>query len=740
MAKIDRVTVDKILDATNIVDVVSDFVSLKKRGSSYLGLCPFHNERTPSFSVSPSRGIFKCFSCGKAGTAVSFLMDLESMNYTEALKWLARKYNIEIKERELTSEEKEADAARERMFAVNEFALRYFEETLADTEDGRAIGLSYFRERGISDAMIKRFHLGYAQDRPDDLYKKAIAAGFTERHLVETGLAIKTERGTLYDRFKGRVIYPVHSLSGRVVAFGGRTLRKEKTVAKYVNSPESLIYSKSRELYGMYQARTAIAKKKDCILVEGYMDVISMHQAGVENVVASSGTSLTDGQIRMIKRFADSVTLIYDSDAAGIKASLRGINMLIAAGLSLRVVLLPEGDDPDSFAQNHSSGEVEAYIEEHRQDLIGFKVDVLMKDAGSDPRARTEAINDILQTIAIIPDVVEQSLYLDECARKVGVDVSALSAQLKRFVAKNAETAYNRRQADKARESISDIAGSASSQRSSADGIPPVEPPVDMAGEKELKSPPVQSAQSVHVSRAVYLAEEEVIRYVLRRGLLYMCDVLRHDDDKELVPMSVVDYVEYEFRFDNITFSHEPFAEIWRQTLWLRDNAWPAEWAARERELLERRATALALGQEDIRARGVDMDTIDKLEKALVERLDKEFNAGVDEFASSFVRRHLLRSDNRELTDLVARLTSDSVVLSRMYPKVDPRADACRKLPLAVNTLKSVLLKEELQCITAELGNPHGEDEIMELMIRYRKLKEISMEFDKFTGEIVIMP
>ena len=740
MAKIDRVTVDKILDATNIVDVVSDFVSLKKRGSSYLGLCPFHNERTPSFSVSPSRGIFKCFSCGKAGTAVSFLMDLESMNYTEALKWLARKYNIEIKERELTSEEKEADAARERMFAVNEFALRYFEETLADTEDGRAIGLSYFRERGISDAMIKRFHLGYAQDRPDDLYKKAIAAGFTERHLVETGLAIKTERGTLYDRFKGRVIYPVHSLSGRVVAFGGRTLRKEKTVAKYVNSPESLIYSKSRELYGMYQARTAIAKKKDCILVEGYMDVISMHQAGVENVVASSGTSLTDGQIRMIKRFADSVTLIYDSDAAGIKASLRGINMLIAAGLSLRVVLLPEGDDPDSFAQNHSSGEVEAYIEEHRQDLIGFKVDVLMKDAGSDPRARSEAINDILQTIAIIPDVVEQSLYLDECARKVGVDVSALSAQLKRFVAKNAETAYNRRQADKARESISDIAGSASSQRSSADGIPPVEPPVDMAGEKELKSPPVQSAQSVHVSRAVYLAEEEVIRYVLRRGLLYMCDVLRHDDDKELVPMSVVDYVEYEFRFDNITFSHEPFAEIWRQTLWLRDNAWPAEWAARERELLERRATALALGQEDIRARGVDMDTIDKLEKALVERLDKEFNAGVDEFASSFVRRHLLRSDNRELTDLVARLTSDSVVLSRMYPKVDPRADACRKLPLAVNTLKSVLLKEELQCITAELGKPHGEDEIMELMIRYRKLKEISMEFDKFTGEIVIMP
>jgi len=731
MARIDKQTVDKILDATNIVEVVSDFVSLKKRGSSYLGLCPFHNERTPSFSVSPSRGIFKCFSCGKAGTAVSFLMDLESMSFNEALKWLAHKYNIEVKERELSAEEREADAARERMFAVNEFALRHFEDTLVNTDDGRTIGLSYFRERGISDAMIKRFHLGYALDRPDDFYKKAIAAGFTEKHLVETGLAIKTDRGTLYDRFKGRVIYPVHSLSGRVVAFGGRTLRKEKTVAKYVNSPESLIYSKSRELYGMYQARTAIAKKKDCILVEGYMDVISMHQAGVENVVASSGTSLTDGQIRMIKRFADSVTLIYDSDAAGIKASLRGINMLIAAGLSLRVVLLPEGDDPDSFAQNHTSSEVEAYIDRNRQDLIGFKADILMKDAGNNPRARTEAINDILQTIAIIPDVVEQSLYLDECARKVGVDVSTLSAQLKRFVAKNAEDAYNRRQAEKARESISDIT---ESEKSDSDILPPVEPPV------ESDIPETAATVNVQVSKAVYQAEEEIIKFVLRRGLLYMCDVIPDKDTVDPVPMSVLDFIECEFNYDNVGFSYPPFAEIWHMALSLRDNVWPAEWATQEKALLEKRAADLALGEDDIRNRGVDSDTIVELEKALTERLDKEFNAAVDEFSSSFIRKHLLRSDNRVLTDMVARLTSDNVVLSRMYPQVDPRADACRKLPLAVNTLKSVLLKEELQAITAELTKPHTEEETMELMLKYRKLKEISMEFDKFTGEIVIMP
>ena len=735
MARIDKATVDKILDATNIVDVVSDFVSLKKRGSSYLGLCPFHNERTPSFSVSPSRGIFNCFSCGKAGTAVSFLMDLESMTYVEAIKWLGRKYNIEVKERELTSEEKEADAARESMFAANEFALNHFETTMAETDDGRNIGLAYFRERGISDAMIKRFHLGYALDRPDDLYRKAIAAGFVEKYLVDTGLAIRTDRGTLYDRFKGRVIYPVHSLSGRVVAFGGRTLRKEKTVAKYVNSPESLIYSKSNELYGMYQARNAIAKKKNCILVEGYMDVISMHQAGVENVVASSGTSLTEGQIRMIKRFADSVTLIYDSDPAGVKASLRGINMLLAAGLSLKVVLLPEGDDPDSFAQNHSATEVEEYIAANSQDLIGFKVDVLMKDAGNDPRARTEAINDILQTIAIIPDMVEQSLYLDECARKVGVAANTLSAQLKKFVAARAEEAYKKRRAEEARQSIADIVDER------GDNFPPVEAPADM----ETPSTPQRPADPAYeptkgMSQQLFLAEEELIRYVLRRGMYYMCDVFTDPESDEAVPMTVLDYIECELRNDNVGFSHPLFRRIWELAVEIRDTSWPAEWRAREAQLLEQRAASQALGEEDIRQRDADMDTIHKLEEALKERLDKEYNAAADEFSSGFIRNTLLRSDNRALTDLVARLTADKVVLSRMYPKVDERAETCQKLPLAVNTLKSVLLKEELQRIAAELAKPMDTASAKALMNRYLELKQHSMEFDKYNGEIVITP
>lgn len=724
MARIDKATVDKVLDVTKIEEVVSDFVSLKKRGSSYLGLCPFHNERTPSFSVSPSRGIFKCFSCGKAGNAVSFLMDLESMSYVEAIKWLGHKYNIEVTERELTSAEKEAEVERESMFAANEYALHHFESTLRDTADGREIGLSYFRERGISDKMIEKFHLGYALERPaDDLFKKATAAGFTERYLVETGLTVRRDDGSLYDRFKGRVIYPVHSLSGRVVAFGGRTLRKEKTVAKYVNSPESRIYSKKNEIYGMYQARQSIARKKCCIIVEGYMDVISMHQAGVENTVSSSGTALTEEQVRIIKRFTDNVILIYDCDAAGIKASLRGINLLIAAGLSLKLVLLPEGDDPDSYAQNHTSTEVEQYIETHKTDFIGFIVDVKLKEAGSDPRKRSDAINEILQTIALIPDVVEQSLYLDECSRKVGIEVNVLSRQLKLFVARQAEENYKRQQANQARASIETIVeGSATAAVAPSDN--------------HTQAP----AGGKTVDPAVYRAEEELIRYVLRRGLMYMCDVYPDPDATESVPMTVLDYIECELRNDGVELSDPLLKQIWDMAVGIRDHLWPEEWPRQEAVINEQRAAQLAEGLEQIRAAGGDTDSILKLEAKLTERLDTEYNEQVDRFASAFINRMILRSDDRQVTDLVAKLMSDPIVLSRMYPKVDPREDVCAKLPIAVCTLKSTLLKRQLAEITRQLTEQRPPEELNALMHRYMELKRLSMEFDKFNGEIVITP
>lgn len=730
MGKIDKATVDKIFDATNIVDVVSDFVSLKKRGSSYLGLCPFHNERTPSFSVSPSKGIFKCFSCGKAGSAVSFLMDLEGMTYVEAIKWLGRKYNIEVEEREMTGEERRADAEREAMFAANDFALKHFESTLLDTEDGRDIGLAYFRERGISDAMISRFHLGYASEKPDDLVSKALKEGFSEKVLTDTGLVIRTDRGTLYDRFKGRVIYPVHTLSGRVVAFGGRTLRKEKTVAKYVNSPESLIYSKSHELYGMYQARSAIAKKKDCILVEGYMDVISMHQVGVENVVASSGTSLTEGQIRMIKRFADSVTLIYDSDPAGIKASLRGINLLLAAGLALKVVLLPEGDDPDSFARSHTSTEVETYIAEHRQDLIGFKADILLADAGSDPRRRTEAINDILQSIAIIPDVVEQSLYLDECARKVNVNVKTLSTQLRRFVAARAEDLHKKRRFDEIGRSLSTPEAAVTD---SAYEVPPV-------SELSVKEAPDTRTVAPELSPAVRLAEEDLIRYVLRLGFMYMCDAYPTPDAVDPVPMNVVDYIESELKVENIQFSYPLYRRLWELTLRIRDGVWKNENVRADAEFLTERKLKIEKGLADIRSKDLDMTSIQAAEKGLLETADAEYESNTDAFAAAFVRRELLKSDDRLITDQVAALTSEPVMLSKMYPKVDERREALVKIPIAVKTFKSVIIKQRLQQITDLLRNPSDPSQINALMEEFQRLKRQSMELDNFAGEIVIKP
>lgn len=384
---IDRATIQRVMDATDIVDVVKEFVTLRKSGANYKGLCPFHNERTPSFSVSPAKQLCKCFSCGKGGNAVHFLMELEQMTYPEAIKWLGRKYGIEVKEKELTDTERIEQSERESMFALNEWANNYFQNILHDNVDGVAIGMAYFRSRGFRDDIIRKFNLGYSLEQRDAFANAAMAHGFSKEYLLKTGLCYQTEDGHLFDRYHGRVIFPVHTVSGRVVAFGGRVLNteKHKNVGKYVNSPESEIYSKSHELYGLYQAKQAIVKHGRCFLVEGYTDVISMHQSGVENVVASSGTSLTEGQIRLLHRFTENITVLYDGDAAGIKASLRGIDMLLAEGLNIKVLLLPDGDDPDSFARKHRSEEFQNYIDQHQVDFIKFKTNLLLKGAEGDP-------------------------------------------------------------------------------------------------------------------------------------------------------------------------------------------------------------------------------------------------------------------------------------------------------------------------------------------------------------------
>ena len=442
---IDRSTIDRIMAAADIVDVVGEFVTLRRSGANYKGLCPFHDEKTPSFMVSPSKQLCKCFSCGNGGNVVKFVMQHEQMTYPEALKWLGRRYGIEVKEREQTAEQKAAATAREAMFVVNEWARDYFVETLHNNVDGLAIGMSYFRRRGLRDDIIRKFQLGYSLEQRDALAQKAHAKGFEEKYIESTGLCYRTEDGRLLDRYHGRVIFPVHSVSGRIVAFGGRILNQEqKNVGKYVNSPESEIYSKKRELYGLYLAKQAIVKQNRCYLVEGYLDVISMHQSGVENVVASSGTALTPEQVRLIHRFTNNVTVLYDGDAAGIHASLRGIDILLSEGLNIKVMLLPEGEDPDSYAQARTPEEFRKDLEENEEDFIQFKANLLLKDAGRDPMKRASVITDLTRSISVIPSDIVRQVYIHDLAGRLNIDESAIVNEVAKEIRKRKEEAHSR--------------------------------------------------------------------------------------------------------------------------------------------------------------------------------------------------------------------------------------------------------------------------------------------------------
>ena len=413
---IDRETVDRIYAAANIVDIIGEYVTLKRKGVNYVACCPFHNEKTPSFVVSPSKGLYKCFGCGKGGNAVTFVMDQEATTYAEALKMVAKRYGIEVKEEALTEEEVRRNDDRESMFALNGWAAEYFANYLQRETEGQSVGLAYFRQkRGMTDATIKKFGLGFCPAKGDRMSKDALAAGYKKEFLLSTGLSLVSDRvGSLYDRFRDRVIFPVHNISGRIVAFGGRTLRTDKQVAKYQNSPESEIYSKKRELYGLYFAKKAIQQQDFAIMVEGYTDVISMHQAGVENVVSSSGTSLTTEQIRLLNRFTKNITVIYDGDSAGIHASLRGIDMILKEGMNVRVVLLPEPEDPDSFARSHTASELQEYIRANEQDFLEFKAKLLLQDAEGDPIRKAALIADMVQSVSVIPDPIQRSVYIKQ--------------------------------------------------------------------------------------------------------------------------------------------------------------------------------------------------------------------------------------------------------------------------------------------------------------------------------------
>ena len=537
------------MSAAQIVDVVSEFVTLRKRGVNYVGLCPFHNEKTPSFSVSPAKGLCKCFSCGKGGNVVHFIMEHEQLSYHDALMWLARKYHIEVKERELTDEEKHAQSVRESMFVVNDFARGYFQDVLRNHPEGRAVGMAYFRQRGFRDDIIAKFQLGYCLNQHDAFAREATQRGYKAEYLTRTGLCYTRDDGTLRDRFWGRVIFPVHTLSGKVVAFGGRVLKTDAKTAKYVNSPESEIYHKSNELYGIYFAKQAIVRQDRCFLVEGYTDVISMHQSGIENVVASSGTSLTQGQIRLIHRFTNNITVLYDGDMAGIKASLRGIDMLLEEGMNIKVVLLPDGDDPDSFARKHNATDYQQYINSHEVDFIRFKTNLLLDDAGTDPIKRAGLISDIVRSIAVIPDAIVRSVYVKECSQLLQVDEKLLLAEINKLKEAQAEKEYKTRQnaqAQPAQPAPDAPAGETPEAGPAPEAPQPPQPPT-----------PYESyiPQDNAESRKFFPLEKLIMELVVRYGEKTMCNV--EDDEGRETPLSVVEFVVNELQIDDLRL-HNP--------------------------------------------------------------------------------------------------------------------------------------------------------------------------------------
>lgn len=540
---IDRLTVEKIKDAANIVDVVSEFVSLRRSGANYKGLCPFHNERTPSFFVSPSRGICHCFSCGRGGTPINFIMEHEQMTYVEALRWLARKYNIEIKERELTDKERQEQSERDSMFIVNEWAADYFKQILLESEGGNSIGLQYFRSRGFRDDIISKFHLGYdVQDR-HQLAREAQAKGYQLDFLLKTGICYKNDRSEYIDRYAGRVIFPWLSVSGKIVGFGGRLLdsRTKGVAQKYVNSPDSEIYHKDQLLYGIYQAKKAISREDRVYMVEGYTDVISMHQCGIENVVANSGTALSVHQIRMLHRFTSNITLLYDGDAAGIHAALRGTDMILAEGMNIKVLVLPDGDDPDSFARKHSSADFKQYIEDHQVDFIQFKTN-LMLNGVTDPAKRSEAINSIVQSIAVVPNQILRDTYIHDCAQRLNIAESTLINTMNKFIRE-------------AQDRMNKTPNAETQQANSASATT----------QKYINNPSIPKVETM------------LMQVIIRHGdfIIYR-DI--EDEEGNLINLTVAEWINYSLSAENLRFSVDIYNRVLDETLeHLRDNNFAAE-------------------------------------------------------------------------------------------------------------------------------------------------------------------
>ena len=693
---IPQSTIYRIIDAANIVDVVSDYVTLRRAGASYKGLCPFHDDKTPSFSVSPARGVCKCFSCGKGGNSVHFIMEMEQMSYVEALKHLAKKYGIPVEEEEMTDEQRQRMNERESMFAVNEWAAKYFSQIMMNNQDGRAIGLAYFRSRGFRDDIIAKFRLGFCLDSPDAMSKEAKAKGYNEKYLVDTGLCVKRDNGTVYDRFRGRAMFPWIAVNGKVVAFGGRVLdaRTKGVNQKYVNSPDSLIYHKANELYGIFQAKKQIAKEDMVYMVEGYTDVLAMHQCGIENVVANSGTALNEAQIHLLHRFTNNITLLYDGDEAGIHAATRSTDMLLAEGMNVKILLLPDGDDPDSFSRKHNAQEFKEYVAAHQTDFILFKTNLLLKDAERDPIKRAKLTEEIVKSIAVIPDEIIRSTYVHECAEILNMDEAVLMRSANKNRAAIIENMKKEAQREREREARllnnGQEAENGVSPTISPAASSPDAPPADddsfasLTAENETPAQPTDIQPIItkknETDRRFFGIERMMMSLITRYGEQL---IEGEDEQGEKTQITVAEYVQGDLAYDGIALRSPLYAKM--------------------------------------------------LEAVCAHVHDEGF------IASKF----LLNNQEEDISREAAELISDRYQLSKGNQMAQSEEEL--KITYLARLLldyKNAIVEEELKQCNSDLTRPEVKEDItktLDIMRRIKELGEIQRQLAKMLGDRVVV-
>lgn len=744
---IDRQTVEKILDTADIVDVVSDYVSLKKRGANWVGLCPFHNDRKPSFYVTRTKGFCKCFSCGEGGSPVNFIMKIENMSYPEALRYLAKKYNIEIEEKELTDEERQQQSEQESMFVINEFAMGFFEKQLHDTQEGVDVGLSYFRERGFSDESIHNFHLGYSPDKPTALHDAAVKAGYNAELLIKVGLCGKDERGW-YDKFRGRVIFPIFTKSGKVVAFGGRTLHNHH--AKYINSPESAIYHKRKTIYGLAQAKREIAKLDKCFIVEGYADVISMHQAGFKNVIATSGTALTKEHIYAIRNLTNNVTELFDGDEAGIKAAIKGVDMLLKQDLNIKVLVLPSPEDPDSFAQNHSASEITEYINQNEQDFIDFKTDVLLKDCERDPIARAKAIESVLRSVANIPNQITRNVYAQVCVNKFHLSESVIVNQIERYRAqikeedwKNEERDRKQRELDAKRKDEATTTSVEAPEQGAPLPPPPFDentPPASYPQEEYPTQPPVpqptpsfQQQPSAHES-ALQKCEYEVIQYMVKYGCSFIF---------EYEQITVIEWLTKEITDDNHHFTIPLYQKLYKLCQELFSD-FTVAFSNFMQSVEEKKHQLYTQEIEQFRSSFEgNVAEIERKEEEAKQAIDTQFENEISEYRQDFIFKHLSSHPDDDVREIVNEICLPKHSLSKIHAEMfSHQMDSQRLLALVSESLfnwKLNIISLKTSQLQAELMTA-TEDRQFEILKEIQELTSYRKELAKLTGERVVNP